>query len=400
MSAAGSEAVDPARAQGSRLAIILGVTTSVHIIALIAVGLRLYGRVMVAKESGRDDAVMVTAAACAVASLACYIIQAQHGLGSHFEFVGDSDRIAFGAAEFVLSITNILGLAFLKISLLLSLMKLNTNRMLLRGLWAITTFVIAQSLFSCMILLLSCTPIEGFWNKSIDPTCYDANLFTTLSITSAVLSVFTDIVLATLPIPMIRTIHLQSKTRAYLAIIMGIGWIAVFLGIAKAVYQVQFLAAAAEDKTFAFGVQFWAFLQLNVAIVAVNLPTLQPILSLRRSRADSIPRFTTSAPSRSRRHRYIKQEVQARPTDAFTLAFDDHRPDVFDAYHASIHGGDPEWQLKLAAGHGLVRTMSNKLQRKNTSPETPRSTVPGRHLGDGGEAGGIVRTTEVIVSSK
>lgn len=50
--------IDPVRAAESNLPRILGVTTTVHAIALIFVSLRMYARLVVVKSAGKDDICM------------------------------------------------------------------------------------------------------------------------------------------------------------------------------------------------------------------------------------------------------------------------------------------------------------------------------------------------------
>lgn len=62
--ASNTTTLDPARAAESNTAMLLGVLTTFHIIALVFVSLRLYARFFVIKAPGKDDVCMILSAVC------------------------------------------------------------------------------------------------------------------------------------------------------------------------------------------------------------------------------------------------------------------------------------------------------------------------------------------------
>ena len=53
-------------------------------------------------------------------------------------------------------------------------------------------------------------------------------------------NIFTDVCFAALPIPIIWRLQMKVRTRLYLVGVFGLGFIAVFIGVAKAISQVKF----------------------------------------------------------------------------------------------------------------------------------------------------------------
>ena len=53
-------------------------------------------------------------------------------------------------------------------------------------------------------------------------------------------NIFTDVCFATLPIPIIWRLQMKVRTRLYLVGVFGLGFVAVFIGVAKAISQVRF----------------------------------------------------------------------------------------------------------------------------------------------------------------
>ncbi len=70
------------------------------------------------------------------------------------------------------------------------------------------------------------------------------------------LSIFTDILLASLPIPVIWKLQLKTKIRVYLIIMLALGWGAVGIGIVKGINQIQYDPLG--DSTYEIGVPTWA----------------------------------------------------------------------------------------------------------------------------------------------
>jgi len=73
---------------------------------------------------------------------------------------------------------------------------------------------------------------------------------------STALSIFTDILLASLPIPIIWRLQLKKNVRIYLIMMLALGWGAVAIGIVKAIAQINYNPFG--DNTYNLPVPFWA----------------------------------------------------------------------------------------------------------------------------------------------
>jgi hypothetical protein len=87
---------------------------------------------------------------------------------------------------------------------------------------------------------------------------------------------FSDIVCATLPIPIIWTLNMKLRTRLYLVGVLSLGYITVGMGGIKAYYQLG--ARRDLDSQFEQSIQFYGFLQFNLGIIVACAPTLRPLL--------------------------------------------------------------------------------------------------------------------------
>ncbi|KAK4243124.1 hypothetical protein C7999DRAFT_18479 [Corynascus novoguineensis] len=270
--------IDPARAAESNTATILGVLTVFHAIALIFVSLRVYARAFVIKTFGTDDVFIVLCALCAIGGWSVFIFQAGHGLGKHQETISKEDMLVFQHAGFWQSIISATwALGFLKISIGFNLLRLSSGGWYRWCLWATIIFVCCYTFMAMMTFLLYCEPMEGYWNNSVNPKCYSISLFVTFALINTSFNIFTDVLFATFPIPIIWTLKMKRKLKIYLVVILSLGYFAVAMGIVKSIYQIAF--AREPDKTFNQSIQFWGFLQLQLGIIAACATSLKPLFS-------------------------------------------------------------------------------------------------------------------------
>ncbi|KAI0542230.1 hypothetical protein GGR58DRAFT_453184 [Xylaria digitata] len=394
--AGGTATADPKLQEESSLPLLLGVVTAIHVLALIVSILRIYSRVFLAKAFGWDDGFMLGSTISAFVSYTLYIYESQHGLGKHKVFVSADDLWKFGAANFAQTIINLLGLGLLKISLSFSLIRLSRNKTIIWILWGTIAFVTIYTIFAFLTLFLYCQPLSGFWDITSGAKCYSLQLFIRFALANTALSIFTDILLASLPIPVIWQLQLKVKIRLYLIAMLALGWGAVAIGVVKAIYQIQYNPLG--DSTFEISIPTWAFIQLNVSIIAACAPQLKkllrPILGLTTNSYKSSPygnpsRGLGNTTGRSVGGRYMRQPSHADKTDGFEL---DERPIV------SLEGGRAQGHSDDSGELGTHATASSQ-QDKMTHRSNSSDTIFREASVNGRNNRGIMRTTEVVITT-
>ncbi|KAI9148122.1 Satratoxin biosynthesis SC5 cluster protein [Paramyrothecium foliicola] len=289
------EPVDPAHAAESNLARILGVTTVVHVLAVVAVALRMYTRLLVSRNAGRDDWTMVACLLCACGGWSVFVIQAFNGLGSHQSTIDEMNLATYYHAGFWQSIfSNNAAMALLKISIALYLLRLNPGRWSVITLWVSIGFVGLYAFMDVMTYFLRCKPMAAHWDERLEGTCYPIELFMIFALINTSFNIFTDVLFATIPIPVIWKLQMTRRTRFFLIGILSLGYLAVAMGICKAVFQIAFRRD--KDKTFNSWVSFWGFLELNIGIIAACAPSLKPLVS----RALNLTEYGSSSDHASR----------------------------------------------------------------------------------------------------
>ncbi|OWY50197.1 Integral membrane protein [Alternaria alternata] len=221
---------DPARAAESNLGYLLGVTATFHVVALVFVAMRLYARVIIVKAFGKDDALIIASTVCVfLGGMVTYILAAQHGLGRHTDTLEKEDHHEYLKLTFIQAIVSTIGgMAFLKLSVGFSLLRLKVPTLYTRMLWSL--IVVSWGEWAAV-----CKPIAGFWNKDLKPTCLAVNIHKGFALMNTII-----------------------------------------MGIVKTV--VQNTKRGDPDQSFTNDIQFWGFLQVNIGIIAACAPSLKPIV--------------------------------------------------------------------------------------------------------------------------
>ena len=73
--------------------------------------------------------------------------------------------------------------------------------------------------------LVHCVPVSGHWNPAVHAKCYDIGLFVAFGIINTSFNIFTDVLFATFPIPVIWSLQMKKKERLYLIIILNLGYL-------------------------------------------------------------------------------------------------------------------------------------------------------------------------------
>lgn len=86
-------------------------------------------------------------------------------------------------------------------------------------------FVCCYTFMGMMTFLLYCFPMEGYWNPSLKPKCYSLALFVKFALVNTGFNIFTDVLFATFPIPIILSLKMKRKLKIYLIGILSLGYL-------------------------------------------------------------------------------------------------------------------------------------------------------------------------------
>ncbi|KAK0613518.1 hypothetical protein B0T14DRAFT_485277 [Immersiella caudata] len=364
---------DPERAHESNVPRILGLGITFHALALVAFGLRMYTRTIIVKSFGKDDLMMCL---CMVSGgMVTVAVATAHGLGRHAYTLSDEDVIIYGITVFIQALfTTITSLCFLKLSVAFSLLRLAgpMNKWWSRVIWGLMIFIVLYMIESWISILAFCDPIAAHWDKKVLRTakCWDPAVFRIFPLFNTGCNIFTDVCFATLPIPIIWRLQMKRRTRLYLIGVFSLGYIAVFIGVAKAVSQVRFRGD--PDAVFHNWTQTLGFLQQNVGVVAACAPALRPLVGRWLKLSDSTKEYGSYGSHSNKRTRGTNKADGGE--GGFEMDSSANRTPRFSTsrYNATVKGG--------------------------TSPSSSEERIMGSGWKAQDMSGGVMKTTEVYIS--
>ncbi|KAK8067545.1 Integral membrane protein [Apiospora saccharicola] len=305
-------------ARASNAGRIVGVVAVFHFIAFTFVALRTYVRAFMVKSFGLDDCFIVISVLIALGSWICLCLQVPYGLGRHGLVIPPEQRVHFEHISFWKTVmTDGFAMGFLRISMALSLMRLNREiRWYKYSLHAIIVFVVLYTIQATVVLFTYCKPYSGWWEfqwmNPFDPRCFDFNLFLNLTYWNISCNIFTDICLGVLPIPVVWNLKMKLRLRLYVIAILNLGYFSIAAGVCKAIFMLT--TGGSPDNTFDYWVHFWQNLQLNIGIIAACAQFLRPllgrVLKLNSTAVKSYPQY----PNQEGRGKYGLQTIGSSAT--------------------------------------------------------------------------------------
>ncbi|EOD45288.1 Integral membrane protein [Neofusicoccum parvum] len=250
-------------------------TVTVTCIASVIVLVRLWIRMVLVRASGWDDWI-ITIAMAGIAGMTITISQqVKWGLGRHIEELDEhmQERLFFC---FWLSIIfyNI-GLGMTKISIIMQYLRIfATTRVMRVACLAVMTFTVLYTLEAIILSIFSCTPVDRFWQRSKPGTCVN---FKALWFTHAALNIFSDVMIISLPMPVIRGLNVPKKQKFAL---MGIFALGAF-GCVTSILRLRSLYAVADSTDTSYDnvdAAVWSNVEINVAIMCASLPTFKALV--------------------------------------------------------------------------------------------------------------------------
>ncbi|KAF2737662.1 hypothetical protein EJ04DRAFT_510103 [Polyplosphaeria fusca] len=266
---------------------ILATTGPFFAAAAIVVLLRVYVRISMLKVFGMDDYVMALAMLLAAATYACFVVETHYGLGKHMAVMMMDPIMYMNFLKwlYVHSILVMVGVSSVKISIAFFLMRLSTKSTYKRFLYGVIGFIVVLTITCAMTLIFQCLPVAAAWDFRLRPPpfgngtgkCYSLTIFRNLGLMNSAFNILTDALFATIPIPLIWKLQLNTRTKISLIAVLSLGWFAVAAAIIKAVQQWGVLTDPNWTVHDSFNV--WNYLEFTIGILSASLPALKPLFN-------------------------------------------------------------------------------------------------------------------------
>lgn len=145
----------------------------------------------------------------------------------------------------------------------------------------VTGFLICFTAACAGTLIFACMPVQASWDVKLaaDPRtkCFSAQTFADIGLFNSVVNIATDFLFATIPIPIIWNLQMNTRTKISLVAILSLGYFACAAGIVKAKAQADY--PSNTDRTYHDTFFVWNALELYIGILAASLPAVKPLFS-------------------------------------------------------------------------------------------------------------------------
>ncbi|KAF3768837.1 hypothetical protein M406DRAFT_239568, partial [Cryphonectria parasitica EP155] len=253
---------------------LIGVVSSVAILATLLVGLRLISRRLAHQNLWWDDWVILLSMCW---NLLCvgFFISAMYsqGLGFHVLQVQPDHIVRMAQLLLAAEIMYAWNLCLTKVSILF-LFSRTFRALSARSrayLWATGSLVVIWAITATFIYVFMCVPVQKIWDPSLPGTCMDQ---TTIWIVTMIPTVVTDLAILLFPIPQIWALTFRPIEKVALAIVFAQGLFVVFTSAYRFRTLFQYTIS---DPTYSLApVVAWTEIEIAAGMIAACLPVLRP----------------------------------------------------------------------------------------------------------------------------
>ncbi|KAK4188358.1 hypothetical protein QBC35DRAFT_206285 [Podospora australis] len=131
------------------------------------------------------------------------------------------------------------------------------------------------------IVIFQCSPSSYFYEQVLDPSagvCVDNDIVPQVTIAHSVTSALTDFILAFLPIAILWHVKLNKRTKAGVATLLSMGFLAGICLIVR-IPHVKFIPVSSPDfLEQTTGTAFWSIMETSLGIIAGCAATMRPMM--------------------------------------------------------------------------------------------------------------------------
>ncbi|EKG20982.1 hypothetical protein MPH_01707 [Macrophomina phaseolina MS6] len=168
-----------------------------------------------------------------------------------------------------------IGLGLTKISIIMQYLRIFATTQAMRyATLGTLAFTVLYALEAILLSVFSCTPVNFFWIRTSAGHCVN---FKALWFSHAALNIFSDVLIISLPMPVIKGLNIPTKQKFALMAIFALGAFGCVTSILrlKALHQVADSTDQSYDNV---GAAVWSNVEINVAIMCASLPTFKALI--------------------------------------------------------------------------------------------------------------------------
>ncbi|KAF1964375.1 hypothetical protein BU23DRAFT_521228 [Bimuria novae-zelandiae CBS 107.79] len=251
----------------------LGVTGTFTLLAIGLCGARIWSKSRPGFKLRVDDYLVAIATVLCTVGFFLSVGSSVHGWGHHSAYVSPADTTTLMKLNFVQQVIWIGAIAITRLSIALSLLRLSPDRAWKWILWAVIAIQVITYAGHMLFQFANCRPLKANWMPMYDVRCWPRKYVLIFGWVANGILVALDVILALLPIHLIRTLNRTTREKMLICCLMAMGLLAAVI----AAYRMGI-----SDKTFAGDLvsgtvmmSMWCMLEVLLGIIAACLAPLK-----------------------------------------------------------------------------------------------------------------------------
>ncbi|KAK4165536.1 hypothetical protein QBC43DRAFT_234787 [Cladorrhinum sp. PSN259] len=249
------------------------VVTSMTVLAVVCVGLRLFSRHLKGQKLWWDDWLLIFSLFWNFATVGFIFAMYKHGMGIHADKVPMEDIVLMAKYLVVAEVLYVFNLVWTKLSILLMYYRIFRFPYFKKWAYGIGAFIIAWVITITFLFIFICVPVEKLWYPQIPGRCINQ---VGTWIANAVSTIVSDLVILCLPIPQVWSLQLRKGEKVAVTLAFCLGFFVVF----ASAYRFSVLFSYSElDPTYTLAPTVgWTAIEMSAGIVSACLPTFRPVM--------------------------------------------------------------------------------------------------------------------------
>lgn len=126
------------------------------------------------------------------------------------------------------------------------------------------------------LTIFQCIPVKAYWIYPPSGNCSDEGK-TTLG--AGVINCVADLLITTLPIPMVMRLKMRSRQRLAVVSLLALGFIVTIAGIVRTFFIWIAFMASYDETWFSYPLWIAAAVEIDLAVITACAPSLRPLIA-------------------------------------------------------------------------------------------------------------------------
>ncbi|RMZ37997.1 hypothetical protein CA14_004789 [Aspergillus flavus] len=155
-------------------------------------------------------------------------------------------------------------------------LRLASNKTHIRFLYGVGAVILSHGIAATLVACFICEPISVIWKPEFPKGCLD---MTSFNYFNGAFHVTTDILLALLPIPIVKKLQTNNRRKIGLIIAFGIGILTICASIARQVTTV--IALRSRDFQWNWSAaELTTCLEINMSLICASVPAMRSLFKV------------------------------------------------------------------------------------------------------------------------